>query len=113
MTVNAIDSDMTLQSSDDVLFKVHHANLEMHSQVFADAASTTSSTGSREGPRKSEHIVPLTEPSNVLELMLQYTYLQRQPDLSSVPFELLSELAEAVEKYELYCAMGVCSVRMR
>lgn len=105
LLVNAPDSDIQLESSDGTLFKVHRANLEMHSQVFADAAGSTIAS--------KEEIVRLTEPAEVLELMLQYMYLQRQPDLEEVQFQVLAGLAEAVEKYSVYSAMGVCSQRMR
>ncbi|KAG7091682.1 hypothetical protein E1B28_010701 [Marasmius oreades] len=99
-------SNITLQSSDRVLFKIHRINLEMYSRVFADAAATTAGAA-------SDEIVMLSESSAVLEIMFQYMYLQPQPDLSSVEFEVLKELAEAVEKYEVYCAMSVCSHQMR
>ncbi|KAJ4466259.1 hypothetical protein J3R30DRAFT_2281515 [Lentinula aciculospora] len=99
-------ADMTLQSSDNILFKVHRLNLEMHSQVFADAGGTTVGTVENE-------IVSLSETSEVLELVLQYVYLQPQPDLQKVQWEVVKELAEAVQKYEIYCAIGVCSQRMR
>ncbi|KAL0572029.1 hypothetical protein V5O48_009936, partial [Marasmius crinis-equi] len=42
-----------------------------------------------------------------------YLYLQPQPDLRHLEFNVMKELAEAVEKYEIYCAMGVCSHQMR
>ncbi|ESK89083.1 hypothetical protein Moror_5316 [Moniliophthora roreri MCA 2997] len=99
-------SNITLQSSDKVLFRIHRVNLEMHSQVFADAASSTVGTVDNE-------VVALSESSAVLEVMLQYMYLQRQPDLRRLEFEIMKDLAEAVEKYQIYSAMGVCSQRMR
>jgi hypothetical protein len=37
LVVCAADSDITLQSSDGVLFKVHRKNLEVHSEGFAGA----------------------------------------------------------------------------
>ncbi|KAF9066645.1 hypothetical protein BDP27DRAFT_1268444, partial [Rhodocollybia butyracea] len=103
---NLPDSDLTIQSSDNVLFKVHRINLEMHSQVFADAGGSTVGTA-------KDEIVSLSETSQVLELMLQYVYLQPQPDLRAVEWDVVKELAEAVEKYEIYAARGVCSHRMR
>jgi len=78
----------------------------MHSQVFADAGGSTVGT-------TDEEIVYLSETSSVLELMFQYVYLQPQPDLQEVQWEVMKDLAEAVEKYEIYCAIGVCSHRMR
>lgn len=77
----------------------------MHSQVFADAGGSTIP--------KQQEVVPLTERAEVLELMLQYMYLQRQPDLRNVKFDVLKDLAEAVEKYEIYSAMGVCAQKMK
>ncbi|KAJ3781989.1 hypothetical protein GGU10DRAFT_364970 [Lentinula aff. detonsa] len=103
---DSAEADMTLQSSDHVLFKVHRLNLEMYSQVFADAGGSTVGTVENE-------IVSLSETSEVLELMLQFVYLQPQPDLRTVEWEVMKELAEAVEKYEIYSAIGVCSQRMR
>ncbi|KIK59411.1 hypothetical protein GYMLUDRAFT_44408 [Collybiopsis luxurians FD-317 M1] len=78
----------------------------MHSQVFADAGGSTVGT-------VDDEIVSLSETSKVLELMLQYMYLQPQPDLREVEWEVMKELAEAVEKYEIFAAMGVCNQRMR
>ncbi|THV04270.1 hypothetical protein K435DRAFT_714730 [Dendrothele bispora CBS 962.96] len=137
-------SDITLQSSDRVLFKVHRRNLEMYSQVFADAAGATvtvppstptrapaSLNGTIEQPLSSSssssqlhdntssptpqpgEIVHLSESSAVLDLMFQYMYLQPQPDLRKVDFDVIKDLAEAVEKYCVYSAMGALNVRMR
>ncbi|THV04273.1 hypothetical protein K435DRAFT_714731 [Dendrothele bispora CBS 962.96] len=138
-------SDITLQSSDRVLFKVHRRNLEMYSQVFADAAGATATvppstptrapaslTGTVEqplsssssssssqlhdntsSPTQSSEIVHLSESSAVLDLMFQYMYLQPQPDLRKVDFDVVKDLAEAVEKYCVYSAMGALNLRMR
>ncbi|KAF5362739.1 hypothetical protein D9758_011718 [Tetrapyrgos nigripes] len=117
-------SDVILQSSDRVLFKVHRRNLEMHSQVFADAAGVTSTLThvahatshldtSTSTSTSSNEVVHLSESSSVLELMLQYMYLQPQPDLRKVDFEVIKDLAEAVEKYVVYSAMAVLNAKMR
>ncbi|KAK7451186.1 hypothetical protein VKT23_012518 [Stygiomarasmius scandens] len=121
---NHPDFDIIVQSSDRVLFKVHRRNLEMHSQVFADAAGATSSSpsisstaiiapGDSSELHSKAEIIHLSESSAVLDLMLQYMYLQPQPDLNKVDFEVVKDLAEAVEKYSIYSAMGVLNVRMR
>ncbi|KIY70730.1 hypothetical protein CYLTODRAFT_451494 [Cylindrobasidium torrendii FP15055 ss-10] len=102
---DSADSDIAIQSSDNVLFKIHRINLAMFSQVFSDAAGSTVA--------QTNETVHLTESAEVLELMLQYIYLQPQPDLRHVRFDVLAALAEAVEKYQIYCAMGVCSQRMK
>jgi hypothetical protein len=108
-TVCAVDSDLTLQSSDGVLYKVHRKNLEFHSEPFA-AADAISATSDNSG---GAEIVHLSERSTVLDLLLQYMYRQRQPDLEKVDFQILAELAEAAEKYEVYSAMTVCNIHMR
>jgi len=102
----ATDSDLPLQSSDGVLYKVHRRNLELHSEGFAAAAAISAASDCSE-------IVQLSESSAVLDLLLQYIYRQRQPDLDDIDFGTLAELAEAVEKYEIYSAMKVCSMHMR
>jgi hypothetical protein len=89
----------------------------MHSQVFADAAGATSEASTQASSQaqldmSSTETVPLSETSSVLELMLQYMYLQPQPDLRKVDFEVISDLAEAVEKYVVYSAMGVLNAKM-
>ncbi|KII94573.1 hypothetical protein PLICRDRAFT_120619 [Plicaturopsis crispa FD-325 SS-3] len=101
---NHADSDLTIRSSDNVLFRVHKRNLETYSPAFAGAGAF---------PATGLEDIALPESSAVLELMLQYVYLQLQPDLSHTEFEVLAGLAEAVEKYEIYSAMEVCKMHMR
>ncbi|THU80665.1 hypothetical protein K435DRAFT_583397, partial [Dendrothele bispora CBS 962.96] len=57
-----------IQSSDRVLFKVHRRNLEMYSQMFADAAEQPLSNSSS------------SKSSAVLDLMFQYMYPLPQPN---------------------------------
>jgi hypothetical protein len=104
--VCATDSDITLQSSDGVLFKVHKKNLEMHSEGFAGADAIAKQSAS------DNEVVPLTESSAVLELLLQYMYRQPQPDLKNVDFETLAGVAEAAEKYQVFTAISWCKMLM-
>lgn len=60
-----------------------------------------------------DEIVPLTESESTLELLFQFIYPQRHPDLLNLPFDILDSLAEAVEKYEVYPAMNIATVRMQ
>jgi len=101
---NSDDSDITLQSSDGVLFKVDSKNLAAYSEAFPASDLTITANG---------EVVALQETSDVLHLLLQYMHRRRQPDLTNVPFELLSGLAEAAEKYEVYSAMEVCRIHMK
>jgi hypothetical protein len=84
------------------MFQVQRRNLEMHSEIFFAAGECTI-------PALSE-VLDLPETSPVLELLLQYMYRQRQPDLRQVDFSHLWALAEAAEKYQVYSAMEICMV---
>jgi len=99
----AADSDVTFESCDNVLFKVHLNNLKTHSEGFAPPDETSLSLA---------EVVNLTESADVLELLFQYIYPQRPPDMKTVNFGVFAGFAEAVEKYQVYAAMDVCNTRM-
>lgn len=61
----------------------------------------------------NEEIASLSEKSATLEILFQYMYPQRQPDLEVVEFEVLKDLAEAAEKYQVFPALEVCKSYMR
>lgn len=103
MPVCAADSDLAFLSNDNVLFKVHRINLEIFSEGFAAPAIVSG----------EEEVVQLVEPAAVLELLFQYFYPQRHPNLHLVEFEVLNGLAEAVEKYQVYPALEHCKVFMQ
>jgi len=94
--------DLRISSVDGVLFGTHQSNLEHYSEGFPFAASTV-----------VEDVVPFEQRADVLRLMLKYVHNTRQPDLSDIPFLVLSSLAEAVEKYLIYSAMEVCRIHMK
>ncbi|KAJ7581919.1 hypothetical protein C8J56DRAFT_1029339 [Mycena floridula] len=97
-------TDITLQSCDGVNFGAHTEFLACYSEAFP---------GMSPGLKESQHeIVRLTERSAVLELMLQFMHPQCPPDCSSLKFELLEELAEAAEKYQIYSAVAMCKMYM-
>jgi hypothetical protein len=106
--VNAPDSDIYLRSADGVQFHVHRKNLEVHSPVFATAGVISAPL-----ERQEVEVVQLSEPAEVLNLLLQFMYSQPQPDLIDLPFPVLADLMKAVEKYEVYSAMIVCSFAMK
>ncbi|KAK7035886.1 S-adenosyl-L-methionine-dependent methyltransferase [Favolaschia claudopus] len=106
--VNFPDADISFRSNDQVVFRVHIKNLETHSDGFPPAAFCASgSTAS-----VSEEVVDLSESAAVLDLLFQYVYPQRQPDLSEIELPLLADLSEAVEKYQVYAAMDICKIFM-
>ncbi|KZP14817.1 hypothetical protein FIBSPDRAFT_935589 [Athelia psychrophila] len=96
------DSDITFRSCDGVLFKVHHKNLSAVSEGFSPPEGTSS----------QDEVVSLTEDGDTLEMLFQYMYPQRNPNLKDIDFKLLAKLAEAAEKYQAYTAMLICSERM-
>ncbi|KZP05904.1 hypothetical protein FIBSPDRAFT_832205 [Athelia psychrophila] len=97
-----VDSDITFKSCDEILFKVHCANLKSSSEGFSPPEGTTAET----------EVVSLTENGATLELLFQHMYPQRQPDLRKFEFKQLEDLAEAAEKYQVYTAMEICHARM-
>ncbi|KAF8201982.1 hypothetical protein K438DRAFT_1965436 [Mycena galopus ATCC 62051] len=103
----ALDADLTILSSDGVIFKVHRKNLEVHSDIFADAEHIT---GTGNGGDES---VKLSESAAVLDLLFQYMYRQPQPDLRIVDFPVAAALAEAAGKYMVYSAVPAVISRMR
>ncbi|KAJ6517330.1 hypothetical protein C8R47DRAFT_1086993 [Mycena vitilis] len=102
----AADADLTVTSSDGMLFKVHRKNLEFHSDIFADAASAT-------GHQEDDGIIDLSETSDVLDLLFQFMYRQRQPELKGLDFELLAALAEAAGKYSVPVVLDCCQPHLR
>ncbi|KAJ7170782.1 hypothetical protein C8R43DRAFT_981034 [Mycena crocata] len=100
---NFQDADISFRSRDHILFRVHIKNLETHSDGFPPSAICA--PGSNE-------VVDLSEPAETLELLFQYMYPQRQPDLNMIEFPLLADLSEAAEKYQVYSAMDICRIFM-
>jgi len=100
---HAADSDVTFQSTDGVLFRIHTLNLKANAEGFPPTEFSAA----------SNEIVPLTETSSTLELLFQFIYPARHPDLEYVDFETLEPLAEAAEKYQVYSAMSVCKIYMK
>lgn len=97
----ARDADVVFISSNNVLFHIHQKNLQIAAAGFPPA-----------GFHASGEIVPLTEDATTLELLFQFVYPQRHPHLRGTPFDVLSPLAEAAEKYQVFAAMNICYVRM-
>jgi hypothetical protein len=103
LTVRADDSDLTLRSSDGILFKVHRRNLFAYSEAF-DAGSSFKDTG---------EIVELSENSATLELLLQYIYPKPPPNLENLSARSLVRLAEAAEKYLFHSVIQTCKFHMK
>ncbi|KAK2467727.1 hypothetical protein APHAL10511_000022 [Amanita phalloides] len=99
---NAKDADITFQSVDNVLYYVHRKNLECAATGFAKA--TTNSD--------KHTIIQMTEESDILDLLLGFTYPKPTPNVKDLPFKTLSKLASAAEKYKVYSAITICNIYM-
>jgi hypothetical protein len=98
-------ADITLKSSDSVLFRFYKKQLEAHSGAFAGAKAFTVST--------ADQPFEFTEPSEIVDLLLQLMSLQDPPDLESLEFQTLALLAEAVEKYDVFHSKTTCRMFMQ
>ncbi|KAM6504168.1 hypothetical protein JOM56_001111 [Amanita muscaria] len=99
---NAEDADIHFKSSDNVLFFIHRESLKYSAARFLPV----------EFKAIKHEIVPLTETSEVLELLFIFLYQKPLPDVKGLSFEILTHLAEAAEKYQVFSAMMICNMRM-
>lgn len=83
---------------------IHDANIQAHIGGFAVPEFQT---------QDDSEPVSLPEDSTILELLFQFIYPDRHPDLESTTFDVLKKLAEAAEKYKVFSAMNVCKIRMK
>lgn len=100
-SVRTDDAEITFQSSDNVLFKIHATNLKARTAGFSPPECST-----------FHEVVSLSETSSTLELLFKFIYPVIQPDLQSVEFDVLANLAEAAEKYQVFSAMSLCRFYM-
>lgn len=99
---NDTDTDVTFSAVDGTLFHLQRKYLETNTGAFPGAEFETRG-----------EITHLTEPSEVLEVLFQFIYPRRHPDIEELEFPLLAAVAEAAEKYEVFSGMSECKTRMR
>jgi hypothetical protein len=80
--------------------------LEVHSEAFAGAEEFAT-------PLTKEEVLDLPETSEVLDILLQFMWRQKLPDLQPLEIEVLAPLSEAVAKYQVFSAMQACEQEMR
>lgn len=97
----AIPIDLILVSSDGQRFGAHKFNLQEYGDGFPYAESVTATDVKEDCP-------VLQENGAVLCLMLQFMHHAPQPELDDLPFDTVALLSDAVEKYFIYSAMGLC-----
>ncbi|TFK64788.1 hypothetical protein BDN72DRAFT_962974 [Pluteus cervinus] len=91
------DADVTIISSDGIRFQLHKKNLALNTGGFPPL-ELTSTTELREQ-------VTFSEKGQILDLLFHFVYPQHYPDLETIEMSVLSELAEAAEKYEVFGAV--------
>ena len=62
---------------------------------------------------KSDAVIQFPEKSATLELLFQFCYPERHPNPNDLAFGVLTELAEAAEKYKVFSATSVCKIAMK
>ena len=104
MTVYKPDADVTIVSSDSVRFKIHQQNITVNSRAFPS---------SERGSDKEGNEVFLPEKGYILDLLFRFVYPHHYPELVSLKIDILSQLADAAEKYEVYGAISLCKATMQ
>ncbi|EJD42502.1 hypothetical protein AURDEDRAFT_114974 [Auricularia subglabra TFB-10046 SS5] len=97
------DSDVTLRSSDNILFCVHKANLSAFSVVFRDMFDI--GKASNDGQPQNDPIT-VTETADTLALLLAMCYPATDPpvDFTSLPSAVILNCYEATVKYKIWVA---------
>jgi len=104
LAVQRTDStDVIFQSSDGILFCLHRKNLETHSDAFPGP----------EIPVNELDVANLTEPSEVLAIIFDFMYPRRQDDIEKMDYDIVAQVAEAVEKYQIFSAIQTCVLRLK
>jgi len=104
---NASDADVIIESADGVQFHLHRKYLEAYTGAFPGPAVAGL------GCIIQQDIARLTESEKSLQIVFQFVYPKRHPDLAGIDFDTLSGVAEAVEKYEVFAAMVICEIRLK
>ncbi|TFK64136.1 hypothetical protein BDN72DRAFT_846886 [Pluteus cervinus] len=99
------DADITIVSGDDVRYDLHKKNLAISTGGFPPLEFSRTSEVNEQAN--------LPERAYILDLLFQFVYPQRYPDIKSLKIDVLSELADAAEKYEVYGAISMCNVIMQ
>ncbi|KJA23513.1 hypothetical protein HYPSUDRAFT_66202 [Hypholoma sublateritium FD-334 SS-4] len=104
---NDPSADIVVESSDGTRFRLHRKNIKVHTGSAFLGGLYCSSVDDPD-------ITCLSEPGDVLEIVFQFLYPQKHPDLGAVTeSESVVAIADAVGKYEIYGAMNACEIRLR
>jgi len=101
------NGDVTIRSSDGVLFHLHKANLGFASEAFPPATSVSSESDVID-------VIDFAEHSDTLETLFLFVYPSRpRPNLSSLSFEKLMRITEAADKWGLIDGAELCRFHLR
>ncbi|KAJ3752834.1 hypothetical protein EV360DRAFT_54523 [Lentinula raphanica] len=100
--VNSQDAEITVISSDNVLFRLHKMNVQV-----------TSGNLIRLNKLETNDFLTLVEPAEVLEILFEFLYPDFETDLERLEFDALLSVAEAAEKYGVFYAMSHCTFCLR
>ncbi|KAF9254550.1 hypothetical protein L218DRAFT_475228 [Marasmius fiardii PR-910] len=109
-TCEAIDNctipiDVVLASAEGRLFGAHSKNLELCTDGFPLAGSTTKSD--------SPEIVPLSDKGDTLLLFLKFIHNHPPPNLIDLDTDGLLDLAKVLDKYGSYIPLAMCRQQMK
>ena len=62
---------------------------------------------------ESDAVIHFPEKSVILDLLFQFCYPMRHPELNDLKFGILADLAEAAEKYKVFSAISICKIAMK
>jgi len=96
-------TDVNFKSSDNIYFSLHRRNLETHADAFPGP----------DMPVNQGEVIDLTESHDILAIVFDFMYPRKQADIEKMEFETVIQVAEAVEKYQVYPAMKVCEMRLK
>ncbi|KAJ3711673.1 hypothetical protein EV361DRAFT_955277 [Lentinula raphanica] len=99
---NSQDAEITVISSDNVLFRLHKMNVQV-----------TSGNLIRLNKLETNDFLTLVEPAEVLEILFEFLYPDFETDLERLEFDALLSVAEAAEKYGVFYAMSHCTFCLR
>ena len=102
------DADLSVVSSDGIMFKIYRKHLDSHTAGFPSFESIV----------VDQQPITLQEPSDVLELLFQFIHPRaevqqfRQPVITEIEPKKFFAVAEAAEKYIVFGVMNLCYTRI-
>ncbi|KAF5358731.1 hypothetical protein D9757_012250 [Collybiopsis confluens] len=112
---NAQDAEITVVSSDNILFRLHRMNVRVTAGSLLSRSRPSGGAGFGVGMGAGEEVdyVVVSEPADVLEILFEFLYPNYETNLEKLDFDTLLGVAEAAEKYGVFYAMSHCAFCLR